>query len=225
MQVFGGQVIDIAAKATGHFKRRSSYNRPAINIDLKDAYYTLPVSLEHRKYLRFCMKGEIYQYTCFLNGLSSAPRLFTKLTKPCYDHLRLRGHIVSSYIDDTYLQQQLFNNAVNSLDACKSFFNSLGLLIHPEKSTAIPSQIVVVLGFIINSLEMTVSLTTERKTTFLQLCDNTLKNNDIKIPDLSRIIGKTEAIKLNGGSLDSISGGGGLSILKHRQSPMSPMSP
>jgi len=31
--------------------------------------------------------------------------LFTKLMKPCYAHLRCQGHIVSDYIDDTYLQQ------------------------------------------------------------------------------------------------------------------------
>ena len=36
-----------------------------------------------------------------LNELSSAPRLFTKLMKPCYAHLRCQGHIVSGYIDDT----------------------------------------------------------------------------------------------------------------------------
>ena len=41
---------------------------------------------------------------------------------------------MSGYIDDTYLRQQLFNDALNSLHACKSLFTSLGLLIHPEKS-------------------------------------------------------------------------------------------
>ena len=90
-------------------------------IDLKDAYYSVPVAQEHRKYLRFVWRSKLYQYTCFPNGLSSAPRLFTKLMKPCYAHLRCRGHIVSGYIDDTYLQQQLFNDALNSLHAARGF--------------------------------------------------------------------------------------------------------
>ena len=77
---------------------------------------------------------------------------------------------MSGYIDDTYLQQQLFNDALNSLNGCKSLFTSLGLLIHPEKSLDIPSQLATVLGFIINSLDMTISLTTEKKSSVTKLC-------------------------------------------------------
>ena len=159
-------------------------------IDLKDAYYSVPVAQEHRKYLRFVWRSKLYQYTCFPNGLSSAPRLFTKLMKPCYAHLRCRGHIVSGYIDDTYLQQQLFNDALNSLHACKSLFTSLGLLIHPEKSLDIPSQKATVLGFIIYYLDMTISLTTEKKTGLIELCPKTMQSNQITIRDLARLNGK-----------------------------------
>ena len=81
-------------------------------VDLKDAYYSVPVAQEHCKYLRFIWRSKLYQYTCFPNGISSATRLFTKLMEPCYAHLRCQGHIVSGYIDDTYLQQQLFNDAI-----------------------------------------------------------------------------------------------------------------
>ena len=115
-------------------------------IDLKHAYYSVPVAQEHCKYPLFVWRSKLYQYTCFPNGLSFAPCLLTKLMKPCYARLRCRGHIVSGCIDDTYLQQQLFNNAFNSLHACKSLFTSLGLLIHPERSLDIPSQIATVLG-------------------------------------------------------------------------------
>ena len=194
-------------------------------IDLKDAYYSVPVAQEHRKYLCFVWRSKLYQYTCFPNGLSSAPRLFTKLMKPCYAHLRCRGHIVSGYIDDTYLQEQFFNDALNSLHACKSLLTSLGLLIHPEKSLDIPSQIATVLGFVINSLDMTISLTTEKKTSLIELCRKTMQSNQITIRELARLNGKlvssfpgvaysplfycdlemakTEALKSNRGNYDS----------------------
>ena len=132
---------------------------------------------------------------------------------------------MSGYIDDTYLQQQLFNDALNSLHACKSLFTSLGLLIHPEKSLDIPSQIATVLGFIINSLDMTISLTTEKKTSLIELCRKTMQSNQITIRDLARLNGKlvssfpgvdygpffyhdlemakTEALKSNRGNYDS----------------------
>ena len=51
------------------------------SIDLTDAYYTVPVASEHRKYLRFIWGGKLFQCTCLSNGLSAAPRYFTKLLK------------------------------------------------------------------------------------------------------------------------------------------------
>jgi len=48
-------------------------------INLNDAYYSVPVAQEHRKYLRFVWRSTLYQYTCFSDGLSSAPRLLTNL--------------------------------------------------------------------------------------------------------------------------------------------------
>ena len=42
-------------------------------LDLKDAYYSVPINPQHRKYLRF----EFKEFTCLPNGLASAPRVFT----------------------------------------------------------------------------------------------------------------------------------------------------
>ena len=74
------------------------------SVDLKDAYYTVPILSDHQKYLKFMFNGTLYQYTCLPNGLSSAPRIFTKLLKPVYSTLHNKGHLSSGYIDDSYLQ-------------------------------------------------------------------------------------------------------------------------
>jgi len=49
------------------------------SIDLKDS---VRVAKTDRKYLRFLWNDKLYQYTCMPNGLSCAPRKFTKLLKP-----------------------------------------------------------------------------------------------------------------------------------------------
>ena len=54
------------------------------SIDLRDAYYTVAIHLDHQKYLNFVANGVLYQYTCLPNGLASAPRIFTKLMKPVH---------------------------------------------------------------------------------------------------------------------------------------------
>ena len=43
------------------------------SVDLKDAYYSIPIAEEDRKLLMFQWKGKYYQFTCLPNGLSSAP--------------------------------------------------------------------------------------------------------------------------------------------------------
>ena len=74
------------------------------SIDIKDAYYSVPIAPEHRKYLRFQWKGKLLQYTCFANGLACCPRFFTKLLKLAYASLRQTRDEIVPYIDDSYLQ-------------------------------------------------------------------------------------------------------------------------
>ena len=73
------------------------------SIDLKDAYYSVPIATAHQKYLTFQWRGKLYEHVCFPNGLAFCPRKFTKLLKPIYSHLRQLGHLSASHIDDSYV--------------------------------------------------------------------------------------------------------------------------
>ena len=72
-------------------------------IHWKDAYYSVPILEEYPQYLKFQWKGKLFQYTCLPNGLSSAPRIFTMLTKSIHSTLRKKGYLNSAYIDDSFL--------------------------------------------------------------------------------------------------------------------------
>ena len=71
------------------------------SVDLKDAYYSVPVASEHLKFLKFVWKQEYYRFTCLPNGLAGEPRLFTKLSKPVLSYIRSLGHICMGQIDDS----------------------------------------------------------------------------------------------------------------------------
>jgi hypothetical protein len=58
-----------------HFIRENDW---LVKLDLQDAYFVVPVALEHQKFLRFLWKGVLYQYVCLPFGLSLAPRVFKK---------------------------------------------------------------------------------------------------------------------------------------------------
>ena len=67
------------------------------SVDLKDAYFSVPISKEHRKYLCFIWKNKLFEFTCYPQGLGSAPRDFTKVCKPVYSTLRKYGHSNMGY--------------------------------------------------------------------------------------------------------------------------------
>lgn len=159
------------------------------SVDLKDAYYTVPIYSSHQKYLKFWFEGKYYQYTCLPNGLASAPRLFTKLLKPVYSTLRSMGHVSSAYIDDSYLQGDTFRECYNNVIDTVRLFSSLGFCVHPEKSVFIPTQKLVFLGFILNSNTMTVTPTDEKKEKIVTVCSAVLANSHPTIRQVAELIG------------------------------------
>ncbi|KAI8503707.1 hypothetical protein Bbelb_186780 [Branchiostoma belcheri] len=50
-------------------------------LDLTDAYFTIPVHKDDRKYLTFHWRGRFYQFQCLPFGIATAPRVFTKVMK------------------------------------------------------------------------------------------------------------------------------------------------
>ena len=67
------------------------------SIDLKDAYYSLPIHEEHKKLLRSEWKMQVFELNARPNGLALSPRQFTKLLKPIFASLRKKGHISTSF--------------------------------------------------------------------------------------------------------------------------------
>ena len=77
-----------------------------MKLDLKDAYYAIPVYHKHRHYLRFIFQDKLYEFHCLPFGLSSAPRALTKMLKPVAALLRSQGICVVFYLDDILLLHQ-----------------------------------------------------------------------------------------------------------------------
>ena len=160
------------------------------SIDLKDAYYSVPIAKAHRAYLRFIWRGTLYQFTCLPNGLSCAPRKFTKLLKPALSQLHLQGHLSSGYIDDIYLQSQTYNGCATNVIDTVTQFDALGLISHPSKSTFVPTQRLEILGFIMDSSKMTVTLTPAKAESLCELCKHLLAKPSPIIREVARVIGK-----------------------------------
>ena len=128
------------------------------SVDLRDAYYSILIAIEDRKYLMFEWQGSYYQFTCLPNGLACAPRMFTKILKPVYTHLRMLGHTCMGHVDDSLLVAQHYKDCEANINDTVHIFTKLGFVVHPEKSILKLVQEIEFLGFIINSLTMSVRL-------------------------------------------------------------------
>ena len=87
------------------------------------------------------------------------PRKFTKLLKLIYGSLRAQGYEYLGHIDDSYLQGDTYSECSNNVIERVSIFDKVGFHAHPEKSVFIPTQELTFLGFLLNSVTMTVRLT------------------------------------------------------------------
>lgn len=163
------------------------------SVDLSEAFYSVPIKSQDRKYFRFIFKNQKYQFTSLVMGLATSPRVFTKILKPVFAHLRSKGFISTAYIDDSCLQGSSFEECYNNIYSTVKLMDSLGFTVHLEKSVLVPSTQIVFLGFLLCSESMTVRLTDERKQELINCCKSVLKKNKCSIRKFAKMIGKMVA--------------------------------
>ena len=159
------------------------------SIDLTNAYFSIPIAEEHRCFLRFVWMDELYQFTALPNGLSSGPRIFTKVLKPVYAHLRQLGPITCGYIDDSYIMGDTYDTCLTSIRATHDLFKSLGFFVNYDKSVLVPTRQIEHLGFLLNSANMTVSLTSSKKANLISKCRVVLQDPAPSIRAVAELIG------------------------------------
>ena len=133
------------------------------SVDLKDAYYSIPIHENYQKYLKLFWKEACYQYITLSNGFSPAVRIFTKVLTPPFKYLRSKGHLSIKYIDDSLLLGETFEICLNKIRATVALLWELGFTVHPEKAVLVPTQQIIFLGFVTDSVKMTITVTEERK--------------------------------------------------------------
>ncbi|KAJ8913473.1 hypothetical protein NQ315_013853 [Exocentrus adspersus] len=166
-----------------------SQNCLMCTIDLKNAYYLIPVKPSHRKYLRFVYKDKLYEYNCLPFGLSCAPLIFTKLLKPVVAYLRKEGVILVVYLDDFLILGRTREECTINLEITVKLLVHLGFLINYKKCNIFPNTICTFLGFSYNSDSMTISLPEEKKFRLIELLKRLLSLRECRIREFAKIIG------------------------------------
>ena len=123
-----------------------------VSIDLKDAYLQVPIHPDSRKYLKFVALNHVFQFKALCFGLSTAPQVFTRVMAPVSAILHRLGIRMCRYLDVWLIQASSHPLVFQALDTVIHLCQDLGIVINWEKSNLLPSQRVVYLGVILDSL-------------------------------------------------------------------------
>ncbi|KAK3562325.1 hypothetical protein QTP86_033390 [Hemibagrus guttatus] len=139
-----------------------------VSVDLKDAYFHIPIAVHHRKFLHFSFQNQACQFKVLPFDLSLAPHVFTRSVSAALSPLWMRSMRVLPYLDDWLLcaptRQQAMQDSKLLLRHVQLFFS-----VNKKKSCLIPAQTTMFIGMTLNSRLMSASLSQECVTNILQL--------------------------------------------------------
>ena len=161
-------------------------------LDLSNCFLSFPLHPSARPYFIFRFEGRLYQFTRMPFGLSSAPRICTELLSVPAFAMRMWGVDRSSrYLDDTLLTDSSKQSGERSLLIAQQVLTHFGLVVNPDKTVG-PSQQLPFLGILLDSVQQTMSCTTERVTELRALLSQAASVERIALPQLQTLVGKLQ---------------------------------
>ena len=107
-----------------------------------------------RRYMQFMWEGRKSQCIAMPFDLAPAPRLATKMMEPVIRYLRSCGLRLAIYIDDLILLSRSYKESIKQTQLFVDTLHNLGLSIHPDKCSVIPSRSAEFLGTQVNRRKM-----------------------------------------------------------------------
>ena len=143
------------ASQVRHALRKGCY---IASVDLKDAYWHVPIHKRLRKFLAFAVGDRVYQFKVMPFGLNIAPRVFTKIMKPVAAKLQKLGMNIVMYLDDWLVIATTRRQCRMMVKETLRVGRSMGLLFNLKKSHLEPTKNLEWLGFLWDTEKSTLSL-------------------------------------------------------------------
>lgn len=146
-------------------------------IDLSQAYFHIPITEGHRRFLAFAYKDNIYEMTCLPFGLATAPCTFANISNWLANYFREEGIRIIVYLDDFLIINTNPEILRHQTDYVLSRLVELGWCINIEKSIVIPTQTIEYLGLIWNTAQNIKCLPMPKIEKITTLLHKTLRKN------------------------------------------------
>ena len=153
----------------------------------------VPIAPQHRNLLFFRLEDRTYHFNCLPFGLCTAPRVFTKILKPCVEMLRSLGIRLVIYMDDMLLMASSKQTLMEHIQLTMYLLENLRFIINSEKSILSPSQEIEFLGMLLNSITMEIKLPREKIKKIRQEAHYLLAIKQPSAQQLCQLLGKLNA--------------------------------
>lgn len=163
------------------------------SIDLEDAYLTVPIHEESRRYLRFMFRGKFYEFRALPFGLCVSPFVFTKVMKPVVRFFRSKGYTLIVYMDDFWLFARSYKECLDQTRFVSNSLQKVGFIVNDKKSDLSPSRICTFLGFVLNSEDFTIKITEEKVVAIQSLLETFSNKKTVTIQQFESLIGTLSA--------------------------------
>ena len=117
------------------------------SVDFKDDYFHIPIQEQSRKYLRFHVQGQTYQFKALPFGLSTAPLEFTVVAKEVKLMVMHKGIRIHQYLDDCLVRARSHQVCLQHTKDLVKICQGLGWLVNLEKSELEPKQVFDFVGY------------------------------------------------------------------------------
>ncbi|XP_063790602.1 uncharacterized protein LOC134945328 [Pseudophryne corroboree] len=164
-----------------------------VSLDIKDAYLHVPIYPPHQAYLRFVVHDCHYQFQTLPFGLSTAPRIFTKVMAEMMVLLRKQGVTVIPYLDDLLIKARSREQLLISVARSREVLQQHGWILNIPKSQLIPTTRLPFLGMILDTDQKRVYLPTEKAQELMTLVRDLLKPKQVSVHHCTRVLGKMVA--------------------------------
>ena len=122
----------------------------AVSIDLKDAYFHVPIHVRSRRLLRFAIATNdglrVFEFRALPFGLTSAPRVFTKVILPLGHHAHLHAVCLLQYLDDWLLRSPNKSLLARQTSWLLDIIRRVGFVVNVAKSQLTPTQRLIHIG-------------------------------------------------------------------------------
>ena len=117
------------------------------SVDFRDAYFHIPIQEQSRKYLRFHVQGQTYQFKALPFGLSTAPLEFTVVAKEVKLMAMHKGIRIHQYLDDWLVRAMSHQVCLQHTRILLEMCQDLGWVVNREKSELDPKQVFDFVGY------------------------------------------------------------------------------